>query len=151
MQQIKAFSLIEVLIVVFLISLLYFNISNYMLPNIQHKKLVLNNDNLCYNLKTIYKNNQKNIKFTIKEIDNKIQYLFQPSIAEDIKLDIEDLDFDNFYTFNAFHSIIQKEFNNNLFEYNIYKGKYCEEYLYMKDEKYFIQLPYKYKTILFEQ
>jgi competence protein ComGC len=142
----KAFTVLELLMVVFLTLLLYSSFSSNNL-NFQNKQVTIRVSNLCSQLKTYDKGQGMKLLIT-KDKKNNIVYTINGKRVT-LKLNI---DFDNFYILDQSNHIKTKVFEDNIvFEYNINKKGYCQKYLYLKDDNYYIQSPFKSNPEIYEK
>jgi competence protein ComGC len=142
----KAFTVLELLMVVFLTLLLYSSFSSNNL-NFQNKQVTIRISNLCSQLKTYDKGAGVKLLIT-KDKKNNIAYTINGKRVT-LKLNI---DFDNFYILDQSNHIKVKVFKDNIvFEYNINKKGYCQKYLYLKDDQYYIQSPFKLNPEIYKK
>jgi competence protein ComGC len=141
----KAFTVLELLMVVFLTLLLYSSFSSNNL-NFQNKQVTIRVSNLCSQLKTYDKGQGMKLLIT-KDKKNNIVYTINGKRVT-LKLNI---DFDNFYILDQSNHIKTKVFENDIiFQYNINKKGYCQKYLYLKDSTYYMQSPFKLSPEIYE-
>jgi len=142
----KAFTVLELLMVVFLTLLLYSSFSSNNL-NFKNKQVTIRISNLCSQLKTYDKGQGMKLLITKDKKDNIVYTINGKRVT--LKLNI---DFDNFYTLDQSNHIKVKVFKDNIvFQYDINKKGYCQKYLYLKDDQYYIQSPFKLNPEIYKK
>jgi len=151
-KKIGAFTIVEVLVVIFLISLLYISFANIDI-NYQPKAKLVTNHNLCYELKKLITSPTDHISLVIYTGDGDktiTRFLHNDSPVEaKLKLNI---DYKNIYDLDLNSDLIEKVYPDItigektfpvLFRFEVFDGGFCTKYVYKIKEKYYIQYPFE--------
>ncbi|RLA74405.1 MAG: hypothetical protein DRG11_05025 [Epsilonproteobacteria bacterium] len=158
-QKIRAFTIVEVLLVVFLISLLYVSFANINI-NYNPKDKLVTNDNICYEFRKIIDNPNDLISLIIYEGESGeiVSQFLQNGLESKAKLKFK-INYENIFTFDANSDLIEKNFKDIiigsksykvLYRFEAFNGGYCTKYAYMIKDKYFIQYPFENSSLPFD-
>ena len=147
----------EILLVIFLISLIYVAFANIQFKyNNKNKTITLKN--ICKELKSISKNGEIT-KIQIY-LDQKLsKQILLKSSKKTEKVYKFNIDYKNVYYFDKYNDITQKEYEqikindefvDLLFEFKIRKNGFCEKFIFKEDEEYYIQNAFEQHPVKFD-
>ncbi|OPX26772.1 MAG: hypothetical protein B1H07_03545 [Campylobacteraceae bacterium 4484_166] len=155
----KSFTIVEVLLVIFLISLIYLSFINSGFIYNPKSKLITN-DNICFELKKLIDKPTDEIRLIIYENkDRKLEHILTKngkSVENNKRFKI---DFENIFELDRYNELKEKSYGvyikeniqrDILYEFNIYKNRFCSKFIYKKNEKFYIQYPFDNKPKLFD-